>query len=87
MRRERITYPGAYQHVMNRGYDGNDIFSGNKNKAQFLNYLEEASKQMKIRIFAYCIMDNHYHLALENSSGMMSQFLKLSEIVRKNVET
>jgi hypothetical protein len=52
MRRERITYPGAYHHVMNRGYDGNKIFSGNKNKAQFLDYLEEASKQMKIRIFA-----------------------------------
>ena len=24
MRRERITYIGAYHHVMNRGYDGND---------------------------------------------------------------
>ena len=77
MRRERITYTGAYHHVMNRGYDGNDIFSGNKNKAQFLDYLEGASNQMKIRLFAYCIMDNHYHLVLENSSGMMSEFLKL----------
>ena len=72
-----MTYVGAYHHVMNRGYDGNDIFSGNKNKAQFLDYLEGASQQMKIRIFAYCIMDNHYHLVLENSSGMMSEFLKL----------
>jgi REP element-mobilizing transposase RayT len=77
MRRERITYPGAYHHVMNRGYDGNDIFYGNKNKSQFLDYLEGSSNQMKIRLFAYCIMDNHYHLVLENSSGMMSEFLKL----------
>jgi REP element-mobilizing transposase RayT len=62
---------------MNRGYDGNDIFVGNKSKAQFLDYLEGASDQMKIRLFAYCVMDNHYHLVLENSSGMMSDFLKL----------
>ena len=32
---------------------------------------------MMIRIFAYCVMDNHYHLVLENSSGRMSDFLKL----------
>jgi hypothetical protein len=25
---------------MNRGYDGNDIFAGNKNKAQFLEFLD-----------------------------------------------
>jgi REP element-mobilizing transposase RayT len=55
----------------------NDIFAGNKNKSQFLDYLEGASGQMKIRLFAYCIMDNHYHLILENTSGMMSDFLKL----------
>ena len=62
---------------MNRGYDGNDIFVGNKNKSQFIDYLEGSSNQMKIRLFAYCVMDNHYHLVLENSSGMMSDFLKL----------
>lgn len=77
MRRERITYIGAYHHVMNRGYGGNDIFSGNKHKSHFLDYLEESAKRMKIRIFAYCILDNHYHLVLENSSGRMSDFLKL----------
>jgi REP element-mobilizing transposase RayT len=77
MRRERITYLGAYHHVMNRGYDGNDIFFSNQNKSQFLDYLEAACNQMMIRIFAYCVMDNHYHLVLENSSGRMSDFLKL----------
>ncbi len=77
MRRERVTYPGAFHHIMNRGYDGNDIFEGNRNKAQFLDYLEDAAKKMKIRLFAYSVMDNHYHLVLENSSGRMSDFAKL----------
>jgi len=56
MRRERITYPGAYHHVMKHGYDGNDIFVGNKTKNQFLDYLEDSSKKMKIRLFANCTM-------------------------------
>lgn len=77
MRRERITYTGAYHHIMNRGYDGNNIFQGNQNKSQFLNYLEGAAKQMQIRLFAYCVLDNHYHVVLENSSGRMSDFAKL----------
>ncbi len=77
MRRVRITYPGAYHHVMNRGYDGNAIFTGTVTKSHFLDYLEDAVTKMKIRIFAYCIMDNHYHMVLENTTGKMSDFLKL----------
>jgi len=49
MRRERMTYIGAYHHVMNRGYDGNDIFAGNRHKSNFLDFLEASTKGMKIR--------------------------------------
>jgi REP element-mobilizing transposase RayT len=62
---------------MNRGYDGKTIFAGNKYKNQFLEYLEDSSQKMKIRLLAYCVMDNHYHLVLENASGRMSDFLRL----------
>jgi REP element-mobilizing transposase RayT len=76
MKRVRITYEGAYHHAMNRGINGEEIFLGSKNKVQFLNYLEEFSKKLKIRILFYCIMDNHYHLVLENSNGKMSDFFR-----------
>ncbi len=76
MRRARITWKGAYHHVMNRGYDGNPIFSKNSDKEIFLDMLKINSEKLRIRIFAYCIMDNHYHLILENSSGRMSDFFK-----------
>jgi hypothetical protein len=59
MKRVRITYPGAFHHAMNRGYDGNDIFAGNKNKAQFLEFLEGTAKKLKIHLLAYCIMMLH----------------------------
>jgi putative transposase len=76
MIRARITYPGAFHHAMNRGHDGTDIFVGNKNKSLFFECLAEATAKMKIRIFAYCIMDTHYHLILENTNGKMSEFMK-----------
>ncbi len=59
---------------MNRGYEGKTIFAGKKYKNQFLEYLEDSSQKMKIRLLAYCVMENHYHLVLENASGRMSEF-------------
>ena len=76
MRRARITYQGAYHHVMNRGYEGKPIFKNVTEKEFFLELLKIYSEKLRIRIFSYCIMDNHYHLILENSSGRMSDFLK-----------
>lgn len=30
----------------------------------------------RMRLLAYCVMDNHYHLVLENASGRLSDFFK-----------
>lgn len=76
MRRARITYRNAYHHVMNRGYDGNPIFKERNNKEDFLDLLKQYSEKLKIKIFAYCLMHNHYHIILENCSGRMSDLLK-----------
>jgi len=43
--RMRITYQGAYHHVMNRGYDGNAIFSGHKSKKYFLDKRKRDGKK------------------------------------------
>jgi hypothetical protein len=45
MRRERITYTGAYHHAMNRGCDGNDIFAGDKHKSHYLDHIEDPAKK------------------------------------------
>ncbi len=76
MRRARITYDGAYHHVMNRGIDGRTIFFEESLKKKFIEFLEEKKEKSKIRIFAYCIMDNHFHLVLENNGNRMGEFLK-----------
>ncbi|MCK4525778.1 transposase [candidate division WOR-3 bacterium] len=76
MRKSRFTYKGAYHHVMARGVDGKDIFFDYKLREYFLKVLAEESGKYRIRILAYCIMDTHYHLIIQNSSGKMSDFMR-----------
>src|SRR4030042_1669372 len=77
MQRIRLTYEGALHHAMNRGHGGEKIFSGSGLKKVFIDILTETSRKLKIKIIAYCLLDNHYHLVLENSSGRLSEFFKL----------
>jgi REP element-mobilizing transposase RayT len=61
---------------MNRGYGGENIFPDDGAKTRFLEILDESSTLYRMRLFVYCIMDNHYHLILQNSSGKLSEFMK-----------
>lgn len=76
MRTTRITYEGAWHHIMGRGLTGKDIFFMNKSKLVLLDLLKAKSASLKVRVVAYCINDNDYHLILENTGGRMSDFLK-----------
>jgi len=76
MREARITWKGALHHVMNRGLNKQQIFSENKMKKKYIELMAEKSEKYNIRIFAYCIMNNHFHFALENTSGNLSNFMK-----------
>lgn len=71
-----MTFIGAFHHVMNRGINSMDIFPNDRLKDIFLNLVKEKSKLLKIEIYAYCILDSHFHIVLQNSVGKMSEFLR-----------
>ena len=64
-RKSRIEYAGARYHVINRGNYRSYIFESEGARRSFLNCLEEACIAMEWRLYAWCLMGNHYHLCLE----------------------
>lgn len=72
----RIEYPGAHYHVTSRGNERKDVFKSQKDREQFLSYLESAVNRYEAVIHAYCLMSNHYHLLLETPSGNLSKIMQ-----------
>lgn len=54
---------GVY-HVLNRGNYRADIFRAEKTKQAFLKCLAEACDRIGWVVHAWCLMSNHYHLAI-----------------------
>lgn len=69
----RVEYPGAFYHVMNRGNAGEGIFPADAEKKKFLDCLQQAVRRYSLRIHAYCLMTNHYHLLLETPEANLSR--------------
>ena len=72
----RIQYPGAYYHVMNRGRGRQKIYRSITDYQRFLNLLDETCKMWGLRVHAYCLMPNHYHLLIETPRGNLSRCLR-----------
>ncbi len=70
-RRPRVESAG-YHHIYNRGVERRIVFSEPKDKDKFLEIVCEVSKHYNFIIHGYVIMDNHYHLLLENKRENLS---------------
>ena len=72
----RILFPNACYHVMNRGSGRQKIFKNNFHRMMFLDLLEESHKMFGLEIFAYCLMDNHYHLLVSTPDANLSRIMR-----------
>lgn len=73
----RIEYPGAFYHVMNRGLNRNAIFlDEDHDRYLFKKTIGEAVDHWKIKVHAYALMDNHYHLLVETPLPMLSRAMR-----------
>jgi putative transposase len=68
----RIEYPGAVYHVLNRGNYRTHIFSQEKAKQSFEDCLLNASVRYNWRLYAYCLLGNHFHIAMETLEANLS---------------
>lgn len=72
----RIIYDGAWYHVMNRGRQGGDIFSDAEDYQAFIDLLQESCRMWQVKIAAYCLMSNHYHLLLQTPNSNLSRCMR-----------
>ncbi|UTJ05486.1 transposase [Arcobacter roscoffensis] len=70
-RRPRIELAG-YHHVYNRAVERKYILQNYKDKDKFLEIVNETAHKYKLVVHSYCIMDNHYHLLVENKLENLS---------------
>ncbi len=72
----RIEYPSAYYHVMNRGNRGEDIFVTDKDRKVFLAGLVDSCETYDIKLIAFVLMTNHFHLLIQTPQANLSEFMR-----------
>lgn len=65
-------------HVINRANARSEIFKTENDYKQFEQTLSEAQERVAMRIIAYCVMPNHWHLLLQpRKDGDLTMFMRL----------
>ena len=73
----RLTKANYVYHVLNRGAKRGLLFADASDYRAFEEVLSEAAKRVPMRILAYCLMPNHWHLLLwPLQDGDLSRFVK-----------
>jgi putative transposase len=72
----RIQYPDAWYHVMNRGRRGDAIFTDAKDYVAFIALLKEIVDDYNVKVAAYCLMPNHYHLLVQTPDSNISRAMR-----------
>jgi putative transposase len=76
-RRPRVATGGLAYHVLNRRVGRLPLFEHPADYTAFEKILQEAYAQTRLRIAAYCLMPNHWHLLLwPREDGELSDVLR-----------
>lgn len=85
-RPRRVTPAGYCYHVLNRGNARQQVFHKEADYEAFLSLLDEAQERCPMRVLAYCLMPNHFHLVLwprgEGDVSRWMQWLQTTHVRR-----
>lgn len=75
-RTARASVGGVCYHVINRGNAYAEVFHQDADYATFVKLLATACKRIPMRVLAYCLMPNHFHLVLwPHGEGDLGRFM------------
>ena len=72
----RIEFPDALYHVTARGDRREDIFEDDHDRQAFLQTLAAVVEQFNWLCYAWCLMDNHYHLLIQTPDANLSKGMR-----------
>lgn len=76
-RSARVAPGGVIFHCLNRGNDRRTLFDDDGDYAAFERVLEAALAAVPVRLLAYCLMPNHWHLVLwPRLDGELGRFMQ-----------
>lgn len=75
-RTPRDDYPGAIHHVYGRGNGRQVVFRDDEDCRTFLSRLLNYRDITGIRVLAYCLMVNHYHLVTQTAEIPLEDFMQ-----------
>lgn len=63
-------------HIMIRGNEKKDIFLDNEDRGKFISTLYDKNNEKKWCLYAFCLMDNHVHLLINEGEESISRIMK-----------
>ncbi len=75
-RQLRLEFPGALYHLTARGNAREAIYRDDVDRKLFLALLGREIEQQGWQCYAYCLMDNHYHLLIETPELNLSHGMR-----------
>lgn len=76
MRKRRQYSKTGFYHIVARGVNRQNIFFDDADRIFFIALLRKYSKKYMIKMHAYCLMDNHVHLEIEDLKSNVSLFMQ-----------
>jgi len=72
----RIEYSGAYYHLVNGSLGGLPLFKDNLDRESFIRLIDEAFRRWDLQVYAFCLLENSYHLCVQTPAGLLSRIMR-----------
>ena len=79
----RVVAPNMPHHVVQRGHNRNAVFVDDGDYSYYLDTLGKWTRQLQVKVYAWCLMTNHVHLLLDPGDDIKSIGLLMKRSGRK----
>jgi REP element-mobilizing transposase RayT len=76
-RGKRVKSSTGIYHIMVRGNNKEWVFQDEQDKGKLYNLIKEVKDKFPFKIYAYCIMNSHYHLLAKEEEIPLNEIMKL----------